>query len=85
MRRVAAVTAYKQCMRLWPVAFLMFPLLNGLARAGLEVKDVNTGGEGLKPPYAAAVWVGIGLCLATTRIANLAFSYVLLTHFAVAR
>ncbi|KAF8509541.1 MFS general substrate transporter [Gautieria morchelliformis] len=74
LRRVAAVTAYKLCMKLWPVAFLMFPLLNVLARAGLEVEDVNTAGEVLKPAYTAAVWVGIGLCLATTRIANLAFS-----------
>ena len=65
-------------MKLWPVAYLTLPLLNVLARTGLEVNDASTGLEELKPAYAAAVWVGIGVCLATTRVANLAFSCVII-------
>lgn len=73
LRRIAPVAAYKLCMKLWPVGYFALPLLNVVARAGLEG---NAGVEELKPAYAAAVWVGIGLCLAVTRMANLAFSYV---------
>jgi hypothetical protein len=66
-------------MKLWPVGYLALPLLNVLARAGLEVNG-HTGVETLKPDYAAAVWIGIGVCLAITRMANLAFSYVTTLH-----
>ena len=80
LRRIPAVTAYKLCMKLWPVAYLTLPLLNVLARTGLEVTDGSVGVEELSPTYAAAVWIGIGLCLATTRIGNLAFSCVTSFH-----
>lgn len=69
-------------MKLWPVGYLTLPLLNIVARAGLEVNS-HSGAEELKPAYAAAVWIGIGACLATTRMANLAFSYVTTTHYSI--
>ena len=70
-------------MKLWPVAYLTLPLLNVLARKGLDVNDASAGVEELNPPYAAALWVGIGVCLATTRVANLAFSCVVILSILV--
>jgi len=74
LRRIAPVTAYKFCMKLWPIAYIALPLLNILARAGLQVNEFEPEVETLKPVYAVAVWIGIGACLAFTRVANLAFS-----------
>lgn len=74
LRRVDPATAYKFCMKLWPIAYFALPLLNLLARAGLQVNEFEPDVEILKPVYAVAVWTGIGSCLAVTRVANLAFS-----------
>ncbi|KAF8590442.1 MFS general substrate transporter [Ramaria rubella] len=72
LRHVTALTAYKLCMTLWSIAYVALPLLNVLARLGLD--DINAEADALKPAYSIAVWIGIGICLAITRLANLAFS-----------
>ncbi|KIJ44207.1 hypothetical protein M422DRAFT_67512 [Sphaerobolus stellatus SS14] len=71
LRRCSPLTAYKYCMKLWPVAYIFLPFLNLLARMGLDSASEN---EVLTSRFSALLWVGVGVCLAMTRIANLAFS-----------
>ena len=60
---------YRVCMGLFPCAFVSLPLLNLLARMG-----VNSEGYVTVEWVRGAIWVGIVATLALGRIASLAFS-----------
>lgn len=69
LRTFDGVAMYVWCMRVWPAAFALFPLLNVVARAGAAL-------DGAPPETSAAVWAGVALVLMMTRIACIAFSCV---------
>jgi len=73
LRHYSVLSAYKSCMKLWPGIYMILPCLNLLARKGLD-QDSTPGKEILIPQYSAMLWMGVGICLALSRIANLAFS-----------
>ncbi|KLO14164.1 MFS general substrate transporter [Schizopora paradoxa] len=60
---------YKFCMSIWPLTFVLLPILNGIAKLGYD-EDHNF----MDSDTAVAVWIGIGIVLALSRIACLAFS-----------
>ena len=72
LRRVDHAILYHFCMKLWPYVFLSLPLLNIIARNGLDPLS----GE-LPKPIIVILWIFIGLVLSIARVAFLAYSYVL--------
>ncbi|KAF8840974.1 MFS general substrate transporter [Paxillus ammoniavirescens] len=62
---------YKFCMALWPYAYVVLPILNAIARAGLDKEtgqfDVST---------TAMLWTGIAVVLALSKTASLGYSWV---------
>ncbi len=71
LRNFSCSRLYKFCMGIWPLTFVLLPVLNGVAKIGYdEVHNV------MAKDIAVAVWIGIGFALAMSRIASLAFSYV---------
>jgi hypothetical protein len=76
LRRLAPARIYVLCMNMWPLAFVLPPALNVLARTGV---DPSTGR--MTPDVAAMTWVGIGAALLWTRMACVAYSWVSFLHF----
>ena len=70
LRRVSCAKLYKVSMGLWPLAFLSLPPLNWIARTGFD--DATQAVS--RPDVRTVLWVGIGVALAISRIACLAFS-----------
>jgi len=69
LRNFSCSRLYKFCMGIWPLTFVLLPVLNGVAKIGYdEVHNV------MAKDIAVAVWIGIGFALAMSRIASLAFS-----------
>ncbi|KAI5122039.1 hypothetical protein M0805_006024 [Coniferiporia weirii] len=70
LRTVSCAKLYKFCMGLWPFTFLFLPPLSWLARArfGTSVANIDVYDE------RHALWLGIGIALALSRVACLAFS-----------
>jgi hypothetical protein len=62
---------YSFCIGVWPFAFLILPILNLIARAGLD----KTTGE-LGTTTVASLWIGIAFVLMLSKVACLAYSYV---------
>jgi MFS family permease len=60
---------YSFCIGVWPFAFLILPILNLIARAGLD----KTTGE-LGTTTVASLWVGIAFVLMLSKVACLAYS-----------
>lgn len=69
LRRFEAARIYNVSVAAWPITFLLFPLLNIIARYGL---DDSTGQ--LSTRSNAALWVGLVVVLALSRIGCIAFS-----------
>ena len=67
LRRFEADRIYNLSMAAWPLAFLMFPLLNMIARFGL---DQDTGKLGAGP--TALMWLGIAIVLVLSRAGGVA-------------
>ncbi|KAG2360853.1 major facilitator superfamily domain-containing protein [Suillus spraguei] len=69
LRTFDCAKMYNFCMALWPYTFLVLPILNLIARAGLD----ETTGE-LGTNTITLLWVGIAFVLMLSRVAGLAFS-----------
>ena len=65
-------------MALWPYAFLIFPVLNWLATANLDESN-----DSIDSHTVALLWIGVGIALALSRVACLAYSYVKCEHDAL--
>ena len=67
--------AYTACMCMFPCIFMLLPLMNPIARGGVDevtgLLDTNT---------TAIIWALICLMLGMSRLANMAYSYVSLPH-----
>ena len=75
LRTFTCATLYKSCMAIWPFTFFVLPLLNHIALLGCSMRVGETEiCKELAEEVALLVWVGIGLVLAATRVACLAFS-----------
>ncbi|KAG1879286.1 major facilitator superfamily domain-containing protein [Suillus tomentosus] len=68
LRTFDAAKIYCFCMSLWPYTFLVLPVLNIIARAGLD----ETTGE-LGTTAVAFLWVGIAFVLLLTKAACVAY------------
>ncbi|KAG1835668.1 major facilitator superfamily domain-containing protein [Suillus variegatus] len=68
LRTFDAAKIYCFCMSLWPYTFLVLPVLNLIARAGLD----ETTGE-LGTTAVAFLWVGIAFVLLLTKAACVAY------------
>ncbi|KIJ60217.1 hypothetical protein HYDPIDRAFT_99245 [Hydnomerulius pinastri MD-312] len=69
LRRFECAKIYYVCMRIWPVIFAAFPLLNLIARWGM---DAGTGA--LSASTTAVLWTGIGTLLVLSRTGAVASS-----------
>ncbi|KAG1736727.1 major facilitator superfamily domain-containing protein [Suillus lakei] len=69
LRTFDSAKMYNFCMGLWPYTFLVLPVLNLVARAGLD----ETTGE-IGTATVALLWVGIAFALMLTKVASLAYS-----------
>ncbi|EPQ58389.1 MFS general substrate transporter [Gloeophyllum trabeum ATCC 11539] len=67
LRRFDTARVYTFCMGLWPCVFLMMPLLNAIARSGLQDDEVSVDAKAL-------VWIGVAIMLALSRLGCLAYS-----------
>ncbi|KAF7986656.1 hypothetical protein HWV62_26492 [Athelia sp. TMB] len=72
LRTYSTAGMYNAAMCMFPIMFLLMPLLNLAARRGL---DSATGAVG--PGAMSFIWVCIGLLLAMAALSNLAWVYVL--------
>ncbi|KAL5511682.1 hypothetical protein ACEPAH_4900 [Sanghuangporus vaninii] len=70
LRRISCAKLYMVCMGIWPLAFLLLPPLNWIARTGISEFAEST----LAPHIRLLVWFGIAAALALSRVACLAFS-----------
>lgn len=68
LRTFDSAKMYNFCMALWPYTFLVLPILNLIARAGLD----ETTGE-LGTTIVALLWVGIAFVLMLSKVACLAY------------
>ena len=68
------MTLYKFFMSLWPVTYLLFPILNLVAKltVGTSVLEALSG-TGTKPA-GVVVWTMVGILLALNRLASMAYS-----------
>ncbi|KAG2062688.1 MFS general substrate transporter, partial [Suillus decipiens] len=73
LRTFDSAKMYNFCMALWPYTFLVLPILNLLARAGLD----ETTGE-LGTTTITLLWVGIAFVLMLSKVASLAYSLSML-------
>lgn len=65
---------YNFCMGLWPYTYIALPILNAIARNGID------GQTGQLDAYTTAtLWTGIAIALALSRIGVLAFGFGLLS------
>ncbi|KAJ4488465.1 major facilitator superfamily domain-containing protein [Lentinula aciculospora] len=69
LRRVEAAKIYNLSIAAWPITFLILPTLNMIARYGL---DESTGQ--LDSRSHSALWVGIVVVLALSRVGGIAYS-----------
>lgn len=69
LRTFDSAKMYNFCMSLWPYTFLALPILNLIARAGL---DEITGELGTAT--VALLWVGIAFVLMLSKVASLGYS-----------
>jgi hypothetical protein len=69
LRTFDSAKMYNFCMGLWPYTFLVLPILNIIARVGL---DETTGEIGANT--VAFLWTGIAFVLLLNKIAGLAYS-----------
>lgn len=69
LRRFEAARIYNFSVSAWPITFLLLPLLNIIARHGL---DESTGQLGTRSN--AGLWVGLVVVLALSRIGCIGFS-----------
>ncbi|TFK55183.1 MFS general substrate transporter [Heliocybe sulcata] len=69
LKRCDTCKVYTFCMSLWAYVFMLLPLLNVIARSGVQRTD-----EVLDARAKALVWVGLGIMLALSRLGCLAFS-----------
>jgi len=69
LRTFDCAAMYKFCMALWPYAYVVLPILNAIARGGLDKEtgqfDVLT---------TAMLWTGIAVVLALSKTASLGYS-----------
>jgi hypothetical protein len=70
LRAIDIVKMYNFCMGIWPFTYIALPLLNFIARSGL---DEATGQ--INAPTMSMLWIGIGIVLAGSRVGCLAYSY----------
>jgi hypothetical protein len=70
LRRFSPARIYMTCMKMWPLAFICMPLLNVIARTGV---DAATGK--MLHTTAPLTWMGIIGLILWTRIACIAYSY----------
>lgn len=68
LRTFDSAKMYCFCISIWPYTFLVLPILNLIARAGLD----ETTGE-LGTTTVALLWVGIAFVLMLTKVACLAY------------
>ncbi|KAK7049264.1 hypothetical protein VNI00_005865 [Paramarasmius palmivorus] len=69
LRRYKLAAIYNFCVAFWPVVFAALPVLNVIARYGL-----NADGTELDTHSTSLLWVGVIVILATSRVACLAYS-----------
>ncbi|KAF8525796.1 major facilitator superfamily domain-containing protein [Hysterangium stoloniferum] len=74
LRKFDLDSMYRLCMGLFPFIFVALPLLNLLARSGVSGDDVQVTVEWIK----VALWSGIIVTLAMSRVAVLSFSFNLI-------
>ena len=70
-RRYGTLTLYRFFMSLWPVVYLLFPILNLVARH--TIKGVYEEGYDTEPA-GLAVWFLVALSLSLSRLAAMSFS-----------
>ncbi|KAF9567594.1 MFS general substrate transporter [Agrocybe pediades] len=70
LRRVDHASMYHFCMKLWPIAILLMPLLNVIARRGEE----HVGMQNLSFSANLLLWTSIALILGLARIAHLPYT-----------
>lgn len=71
LRTFDCAKMYNFCMGLWPYTYIALPILNVIARRGID------GETGQMDAYTTAtLWVGIAIVLAVSRVAALAYSSV---------
>jgi hypothetical protein len=71
LHRFKSQTVFTFLIGFWPVAFLMLPILNLIARSGFD----EAAGI-MHPSYQSVIWVGVCILLALARAGWLAYSYV---------
>ncbi|ESK92845.1 major facilitator superfamily multidrug- dha1 sub-family [Moniliophthora roreri MCA 2997] len=69
LRRYNRAAIYNFCVGFWPIVFAALPVLNVIARCGLNASSGELDGHS-----ASLLWVGVIVILATSRIACLAYS-----------
>jgi len=69
LRTFDIVRLYNFCIGLWPFAYIALPLLNFIARSGLNETTGQT-----DVPTKSILWIGIAIVLAGSRIGCLAYS-----------
>jgi hypothetical protein len=69
LRRVRSETIYSVCMSMWPLAFIIVPFLNVVARAGFNADNGRVEGS-----WAAVLWACLAFQTLLTRIACIAYS-----------
>ena len=68
------MTLYRFFMSLWPVTYLLFPILNLIAKVTVRtgVLEAVSGSE--TKPAGLVVWTMVGVILALNRLASMAYS-----------
>ena len=65
---------YKFFMSLWPVTYLLFPILNLVAKATVDTYNVGGSEQYTSKSAGIVVWLLVGLLLALNRLASMAYS-----------
>ncbi|KAF5391871.1 hypothetical protein D9757_001790 [Collybiopsis confluens] len=69
LRRFEAASIYNISIAAWPITFLFLPILNIIARRGL-----NESTQQMDDHSRSALWVGLAIVLALSRVGGIAFS-----------
>lgn len=76
LKRIEAAKVYNIFVSVWPIVFASLPVLNIIARYGL---DEETGDSS---PYSKIIlWIGLLFVLALSKIGYLAYGFVRFTFF----
>ncbi|EIW85420.1 MFS general substrate transporter [Coniophora puteana RWD-64-598 SS2] len=75
LRTFDCARMYSFCMNMWPIAFMLLPTLNLIARAGMETGAgfVEAGGDVVTSETRALLWVGVAVVLGLAKVGCVAF------------